>query len=191
MIILLRGYIQGNIGRVYPYKCTVRHTCRCDLMRRYISVHARIEIPLRNLVCKYDAVASKLYPILQVHFVIKGRIEAYVDERTEGAQEIRDESSGLVQASYLGVWGPGSLWGLNNVLLGGLAEVRYASMMCGDRTRIYSRNKIGCNVLRIFVLEGLLQQARKESKCQSRIANEILFTCTACLVCSMNRTYLA
>lgn len=69
-------------------------------------------------------------PGQQVYFVIKGRIEAYVHEATEGDDSMDAPSTGgmdgpgLRQASYLGVWGPGSLWGLNNVLLGGSSEVR-------------------------------------------------------------------
>lgn len=77
------------------------------------------------LVCRYF-IPSK------VHFVIKGRIEAYVHEGKEGSGDSREGGSGLTQASYLGVWGPGSLWGLNNVLFGGRAEV----MCCMRRRRV-------------------------------------------------------
>lgn len=35
----------------------------------------------------------------------------------------RSIDTALRKAAYVGVWGPGSMWGLNNVLLGGHAEV--------------------------------------------------------------------
>lgn len=57
--------------------------------------------------------------------MIKGRVEAYVHE-TEGgrlAPTGEEARHSLREASYLGVWGPGSIWGLNNVLLGGFSEV--------------------------------------------------------------------
>lgn len=62
---------------------------------------------------------------MQVYFVIKGRIEAYVYEEDGGASAPAGEEArhSLREASYLGVWGPGSIWGLNNVLLGGFSEV--------------------------------------------------------------------
>lgn len=66
--------------------------------------------------------------VLQAYFVIKGRIEAYVHEHPasgHGSWAGGDlDGPPLRQASYLGVWGPGSLWGLSNVVLGGLSEVR-------------------------------------------------------------------
>lgn len=49
-----------------------------------------------------------------------GRVEAYVHDTPEIGL---NRSSGIRQATYVGVWGPGSLWGLNNVMLGGWAEV--------------------------------------------------------------------
>lgn len=67
--------------------------------------------------------------VLQVYFVIRGRVEAYLQE-TRGDVMVpmrRRAEVGLQRMSYLGVWGPGSLWGLNNVLLGGYAEVRSGS----------------------------------------------------------------
>lgn len=67
--------------------------------------------------------------VLQAYFVIKGRIEAYVheDHQPSGRSSwaVGDlDGPPLRQASYLGVWGPGSLWGLSNIMLGGFSEVR-------------------------------------------------------------------
>ena len=66
--------------------------------------------------------------VLQAYFVIKGRIEAYIheDHACGRASGVGGDLDGppLRQASYLGVWGPGSLWGLNNIMLGGFSEVR-------------------------------------------------------------------
>lgn len=61
--------------------------------------------------------------------MIKGRIEAYVHENKDGSDAplsplASTGDSGLRHASYFGVWGPGSMWGLSNVLLGGFSEVR-------------------------------------------------------------------
>lgn len=60
--------------------------------------------------------------------MVKGRIEAYMHEEKEtseaGASAGRTSFGlGLGQAIYIGVWGPGSLWGLSNVMLGGYCEV--------------------------------------------------------------------
>lgn len=63
--------------------------------------------------------------VLQAYFVIKGRIEAYVHEES-GRSWVGGETESLVplrQSTYLGVWGPGSLWGLSNIMLGGFSEV--------------------------------------------------------------------
>ena len=65
--------------------------------------------------------------VLQAYFVIKGRIEAYVHE--DGGSRgswvgVDDDAHPLRQSSFLGVWGPGSLWGLSNIMLGGSSEVR-------------------------------------------------------------------
>ncbi|CAM9289976.1 unnamed protein product, partial [Laminaria digitata] len=67
--------------------------------------------------------------VLQVYFVIKGRIEAYVNERDGDrlAPDGEDARHSLREASYLGVWGPGSIWGLNNVLLGGFSEATFVA----------------------------------------------------------------
>lgn len=79
--------------------------------------------------------------VLQAYFVIKGRIEAYVhEEQPTGNNDSSgsgsraswgDPGSGadatppLRQSSYLGVWGPTSMWGLSNIMLGGNSEVRW------------------------------------------------------------------
>lgn len=68
----------------------------------------------------YILLASKVY------FVIMGRIEAYVHDTSELGVKL---SSGIRQAAYVGVWGPGSLWGLNNVMQGGWSEVN-AMVLC-------------------------------------------------------------
>lgn len=66
--------------------------------------------------------------VLQAYFVIKGRVEAYVHEEARGRRSSFGggdaDSPPLRQASFLGVWGPGSMWGLSNITLGGLSEVR-------------------------------------------------------------------
>lgn len=74
--------------------------------------------------------------VLQAYFVIKGRIEAYVhEEQTNGRNSrvgVDMDGPPLRQFSYLGVWGPGSLWGLSNIMLGGNSEVRMVILlMCG------------------------------------------------------------
>lgn len=71
--------------------------------------------------------------VLQAYFVVKGRIEAYVHEdHASGRASLAGgdlDCPPLRQASYLGVWGPGSLWGLSNIMLGGVSEVRMASRL--------------------------------------------------------------
>lgn len=64
--------------------------------------------------------------VLQAYFVIKGRIEAYVHEESDRSRVGGETDTGtpLRNSSYLGVWGPGSMWGLSNVMLGGFSEVR-------------------------------------------------------------------
>lgn len=70
--------------------------------------------------------------VLQAYFVIKGRVEAYVHEEARGRRSSLPSVAGgdaadsppLRQSSYLGVWGPGSMWGLSNIMLGGASEVR-------------------------------------------------------------------
>lgn len=75
--------------------------------------------------------------VLQAYFVIKGRIEAYVHEEQVGdrASWVGGDVDGppLRQFSYLGVWGPGSLWGLSNIMLGGFSEVRMVFCFCFGR----------------------------------------------------------
>lgn len=69
--------------------------------------------------------------VLQVYFVVRGRIEAYMQETKDGVVAVppRGAEVGLQRLSYLGVWGPGSLWGLNNVVLGCHAEVSLSSIL--------------------------------------------------------------
>lgn len=66
--------------------------------------------------------------MLQAYFVIKGRVEAYVHEEARGRRSSFGggdaDTPPLRQSSYLGVWGPGSMWGLSNIMLGGGSEVR-------------------------------------------------------------------
>lgn len=77
--------------------------------------------------------------VLQAYFVIKGRIEAYVYEDQSAGNNENSKSGSrasyadggggaeailpLRQSSYLGVWGPSSMWGLSNIMLGGNSEV--------------------------------------------------------------------
>ena len=67
-----------------------------------------------------------------------GRIEAYVRDTPEVSESISAPSSslhdgsGIGQGAYLGVWGPGSLWGLNNVVLGGWSEVSMTFLTTGQ-----------------------------------------------------------
>lgn len=86
--------------------------------------------------------------VLQAYFVIKGRIEAYVDEDS-GRQGSRgswlggdDAAHPLRQSSYLGVWGPGSLWGLSNIMLGGASEVRVLGALSGTDLGVRGCNPI-------------------------------------------------
>lgn len=67
-----------------------------------------------------DVYASISFAVSKVYFVIMGRVEAYVHDTSE--IDI-NQSSGIRQAAFVGVWGSGSLWGLNNVMLGGWSEV--------------------------------------------------------------------
>eukprot|EP00752_Nemacystus_decipiens_P013801 g12253.t1 len=74
--------------------------------------------------------------VLQVYFVVNGRIEAYVheDHASGRASWTGGDLDGppLRNASYLGVWGPGSLWGLSNIMLGGCSEATFVAASPSD-----------------------------------------------------------
>ncbi|CAM9253169.1 unnamed protein product [Ectocarpus sp. 4 AP-2014] len=74
--------------------------------------------------------------VLQAYFVIKGRVEAYVHEDVRRRRSSFGggdaDTPPLRQSSYLGVWGPGSMWGLSNIMLGGGSEATFVAASPSD-----------------------------------------------------------
>ncbi|CAM9133109.1 unnamed protein product [Scytosiphon promiscuus] len=77
--------------------------------------------------------------VLQAYFVIKGRVEAYIHEEQSGSRTSFADGGGsadvpppLRQSSYLGVWGPSSMWGLSNIMLGGNSEATFVAASPSD-----------------------------------------------------------
>ncbi|CAM9884106.1 unnamed protein product, partial [Choristocarpus tenellus] len=106
------------------------NSCSDEVILKLARCLMPMELDFREEVCQQGDL------ILQMYFVVRGRIEAYLDEtRTEDRRRWSARSSfrnwsaesgsypgtGRVgcTGTYLGVWGPGSLWGLNNILMGG------------------------------------------------------------------------